>query len=243
MSFYSSPTYHFGNLNPVFNATDYEPQNTTTLTEATADERYLKLSGGICTGSLTAPSLSLTTSLSASTATLSTSLSVPTATVSTSLSVPTATVSSSLTVPSITLSSNSISQTVGQVGYLYSTSISATVSTSGALTNIGSISSLPVGVYMISYMFNLSTNSSSTTTITKILFGFSTTSTSFSPSYLRNSDNGISETVSTSSVAYKSRTFIYQQSSTVLYCNGNIIYSGASSTIIVSGYIQALRIA
>jgi hypothetical protein len=233
MSFYSSPTYHFGNLNPVFNATDYEPQNTTTLTEATADERYLKLSGGICTGSLTAPSLSLTTSLS-----------VPTATVSTSLSVPTATVSSSLTVPAITLSSNSISQTVGQIGYIYSTSVSATVSSSGTLTNIASISSLPIGVYIISYGLSFNSNTSSGCILQKYVLAFSTSSSSNSTANLINSNLSTGQSINQTTTFYQSSPFIYQQSSSSnLYFNATLNYSGVSTGIVVGGTIQALRIA
>jgi hypothetical protein len=65
MAFYNPPTYYFGSLNPVFNASDYETSDTSGISEATADKRYLKLSGGTMTGSLTVPNTTVSTSLSA----------------------------------------------------------------------------------------------------------------------------------------------------------------------------------
>ncbi len=212
MSFYNSPTYYFGSLNPVFNATDYEAQETSTLTEATADDRYLKKSGGILTGSLTVPSVS---------------------------------VSSSISVPSITLSSNSISQTVGQVGYVYSTNISYSISTTQAtLVNaIASLSSIPIGVYIVSFMCNFSTSITASTTISKLQFGISTSSSSFTSSTLRDYGT-ISESVSSQLTLYKTHTFILQQSSSsTLYLNFTTNFGGNSSTIAIGGVFQAVRIA
>jgi hypothetical protein len=71
MSFYNPPTYFFGSTNPVFNASDYETQSTTTITESDADKRYVKLSGGIMTGSLTSPDISVSSSLTVPSITLS----------------------------------------------------------------------------------------------------------------------------------------------------------------------------
>ena len=50
MSTYNAPVLHNGVLNSVVNATDL---TTNSNTSATADARYLKLSGGIETGSVT----------------------------------------------------------------------------------------------------------------------------------------------------------------------------------------------
>jgi hypothetical protein len=72
MSFYNSPTYHLGSLNPVFNASDYETSASISLNEATADVRYLKKSGGTMTGSLSVPNATISTSLSTPALTFST---------------------------------------------------------------------------------------------------------------------------------------------------------------------------
>jgi hypothetical protein len=72
MSFYNSPTYHLGSLNPVFNASDYETSASISLNEATADARYLKKSGGTMTGSLSVPNATISTSLSTPALTFST---------------------------------------------------------------------------------------------------------------------------------------------------------------------------
>jgi hypothetical protein len=72
MSFYNSPTYHLGSLNPVFNASDYETSASISLNESTADARYLKKSGGTMTGSLSVPNATISTSLSTPALTFST---------------------------------------------------------------------------------------------------------------------------------------------------------------------------
>jgi hypothetical protein len=53
MSIYNPPVLHLGVLNPIFNALDFTNTSPlTNLTQAAADARYLKLTGGTETGSV-----------------------------------------------------------------------------------------------------------------------------------------------------------------------------------------------
>jgi hypothetical protein len=95
MSAYNVPILHNGVLNSIINVSDMTTNNqTSTLNQSTADQRYLKLTGGTLSGSLNLPNEVITTETAQNQI-----------------------VTGTLTTPTITLSSGTVSQTSSMLGY------------------------------------------------------------------------------------------------------------------------------
>jgi len=148
----------------------------------------------------------------------------------------------SVSLPSITLNSNSNSQTSGQIGY-YSTFNSAI---SGGSIQNGSLStptfntiSLPAGVYMINYYYNITCTAS--VTFSQIISGISTSTSSFNSQSMTTSSY-VSETLASGN-KYISGTYFVRPSSTTNYYGQLLITYSTSGTMSSNLGISAIRIA
>ena len=215
MSLYTAPTLHNGKLNSVFNSSDFE-ENSTALTIGTADARYLKLSGGTETGSVT-----FNNGLTSSS---------------------TSTFSQGIITPTITLGTAGMSQTTAQIGYYRSF---ASAITGGSISNgtasapTFNVLSLSSGVYIVSYYHNISCTAS--VTFSQITHGITTSSSAVYTQATTNSSYA-SETLPSGN-KYISGTYIFRTSGTVsVYAPIPMSFTTAG-TITVALEINAIRVA
>jgi hypothetical protein len=220
MSLYTKPTLHNGKLNTQFNPSDFE-ENNTSLTVGTADDRYLKLSGGTETGLVTFTNGLSTNAINGN-----------------------VTFNQAIIVPSITFSSNNQNQTVGQLGYNKTINVSvtgATVLNNGLVTTPTlNVVYFEAGVWIISYYHSL--YSTTDLTITQTTHGV--TGSSSGTFYNRNSQSTFyTELIPAGSYKYITNQYIIRISGNQnLYCPIAVTYSTTGSMTLLSG-ISGIRIA
>lgn len=87
-----------------------------------------------------------------------------------------------LTAPSLTFSGNSVSQTAGQLGYIFSVSGSSVSFSNNTLISPGGISSLPIGVYILTVQIIINNNDATNNmVISKLSYGCSTIGSTTTP--------------------------------------------------------------
>jgi hypothetical protein len=220
MSLYTKPTLHLGELNTVFNPSDFE-ENSTALTVGTGDNRYLKLSGGTETGFVTFNN------------------GISTNTINGNVSF-----NNAITVPSITLSgSGTASQTSAQIGYYKSVALAIT---SGSISNgtpstpSYNVISIPAGVWIVSYYHNITCTAS--ITFSYILHGLTTASNGTYPNQATVSTSTASETLASGNKLI-SQTYVVRNSTTTnWYAPITITYTTAGTPTINFG-LSAVRLA
>jgi hypothetical protein len=224
MSTQNVPILHANLLNSLINVSDMETNNSTnTLTIATADARYLKLSGGTELGAV---NFNGNTTYSSST---------------TETHNGNATFSNAITVPYVNLSTTSNSQTSSQIGYQKSfvSALSGGSVVSGSLISYNNLTSVNAGVWIINYYF--SAVSTASVTYTAIIHGLNTSNSSFN--YASSTSSYVSETVPTSTYKYMSGTYVVRPSaSSTYYALINMSFT-TSGTMTVQLGINATRIA
>ena len=146
MSASIKPITHNGLINSVLNIADFSAASGASLTTATSDARYLKLTGGTVNGAITMSStLTETGSVvigDASTDTL-------TVGATTTHNAPT-TFASTLTASALTFSSGTNAQTVGQLGYNVVQQSSVNINVNGTYSYC-SVAIPNGGIYIITY--------------------------------------------------------------------------------------------
>jgi hypothetical protein len=212
MSVYNAPILHNGTLNAVVNSTDFTSNNSTSsLNVATADSRYLKLTGGTLTGDLTLPS-------EYNTGTINT--------------------------PTITFNSNSTAQTAGMLGYVYSSSGSTSNFSSGTLISLASISSLPIGVYILTSQISITnTDISNNLVFSQLSHGFSNIGSTTTPNTSIYEITNATYILTPALTSYLNNSYIFKNTT-----QGNLnllfnpVFTGTTSTGLTY-YISAMRIA
>ena len=139
MSASIKPITHNGLINSVLNIADFSAASGASLTTATADTRYLKLTGGTVNGAIT-----MSSTLTETGSVVIGDASADTLTVgeTTTHNAPT-TFASTLTAPAITFNTTSNVQTAGQLGYIVAQQSSVNINVNG--TNSSCSVAIPNG--------------------------------------------------------------------------------------------------
>lgn len=249
-----------GQLNSVFNTTDFIPSNDG-KNDAKYDAKYLKLSGGTLTGGLTTPSLNVTNGINASTVTASSG------TINGALGVSSLSVNNAITTAGITSSSgtnrfdtnitlpttynstpNSSLPSSTQLGGFLSVS-QANVSTStGTVTAICSLQ-LNAGIWLVCWRGSIYPSASGTGTYSNVRLGITTTSGSLDHSTdvqqrvsIAGSQTCTFGATNGYDISLMGSTIFRPTATTTYFLNGASVYTSTPASQ-WRGHIHAVRIA
>lgn len=260
MSSTVAPKIVNGELNSVFNTTDFVP-TTDGKNDAKYDAKYLKISGGTLTGGLTTPSLTnngaiTTTSLTSSSGTINGTLATSTLTVNNAITTTGITstggtnqFNSNITLPTTyTATPNSTQPSSSQLGGFLSVSASNVATSTGTVTAICSLV-LNSGVWLVCWRGSIYPSATGSGTYSNVRLGVTTTSGSL------DHTTDIQQRVSIASsqtctfgatngydVSLMGSTIFRPTTSTTYFLNGASVYTSTPASQ-WRGHIHAVRIA
>ena len=204
---YYPPVVHNGNVNSIFNNTDWQL--------SANDAKYVRLSGSVMTGGLSAVGLTSTGGVNR--------------------------IMSNLTLPTTySTAPNTAVPGIAQLGGSTTVTYPLTTGVSGTITNIATISLNP-GIYLINYKVTMRCVAT-TATLTSLVMSLSTTNAVLDAStrISENSSHSLNSAGNNNEVGNVGSFYLPLTATTSYFLNYYSLFSG---TVQATGYVTAIRIA